>query len=374
MSQSNAYRTWRAIIEDSRIGLSDFWDTTVLAIAMDIATQRREAWEKNPGSEEEPPIPDGEIDASLAAVIDGEAERPTWWPTNLKRCVVRVSTVDEEGIQESSPKTVIELSARSCGRPLFMTTLDRQLDAVATPFTGRVTITVETMAGVPVSRKHIQCSVGIAAPGRGGSRGNQRIEVDSDYMDYLKSQNQDYHKNMASNLAAAGSVIQAAGTLVHAARGVNAAPPWAQGGNDGGDPLWLKLGLEALRIVAPGLGLGAEALNNATQPRTMVGPQPQAIPMMRDFDPAGPPPPLDTGVPIDPSVPLLEPEDPYMMDEPEEAVEIGDEGEEADDSGENPLDRLSPEELQAYLEQWIDNQPDKNKVRTLGMSLARKVL
>lgn len=404
MSELQA-RSWADIIEDEDAQFVARYDSAILMIAMLQANRvieaREEAGEEIPDSLR-PDISDEE--AVIQQVIEGS--KPPWWPSRLERVQVKITCHADGETKENFPAFPVDPNTRGLGRKVFESILKRTLEGQGEPFEGRVKIVI-SQASDGTTLSSWRGRVYVADKEKKKSKkasGDREESITSERYDEMREENKEMRDNMMRMFTNASGVIHASASAINATRGVNMAPPWLQEGQNDETPIWMALlGQIPGMLAASGLlggqgnpsqaigqmmshpvrGPGAISPYGGQQPRQLPGPDlgyNQYNQTGGQYDGYH----VDDSDMLDDGFESASYDDDFIgeedEDEDDEDFEYDEDEDEEDEaprsrkSG-NPLDGMSPQELSAYLNEYIDKNPDKKaQIKQMGMGLAAKIL
>ncbi len=419
-----AARSWHAVVEHEGTGFDQVFENALINLAtlqanehLDELEAKLEEGEEIP-EEMRPAIEDP--DEVIHMVVEGQ--KPAWWPRILDRLQIKITIRPNGTTPDPLTPHPLDPNNRDLGRTHFNNILKSLLESAGTPFEGSIQIQITRIKGKAFLngwRGEIYVGEKLKKK-RGRDAGEDAKDEMFDLMQEEHRRAQDAMHRMFGN---ASNVIHASGAALNAARGVNAPPPWMQG-EEGDMPMWMMLANTAMQMVVgagmqgqnPGQGAmqaGMQAMQHPVQRPGAIGgyQQPQLPgPGMQNqlgynqymqgqmapaqdgeydgFD-AHEDDLVDDGFDDEDYFEHGD-EDPneYYYDEDEEDEENEDEEDEEDEeederprrrrrgrSSGNPLDGMSPADIQAALGDYIDkNQDKKAELQQLGMGLASKLM
>lgn len=408
MSEPITARTWSAVVENDNVGLEGIYEQAILNLATLQANETIGELEdigEEIGQEMRPIITDPGETIHLAL----EGQKPTWWPQILNRLHLKLVIRPEGSTAEHLSPHPIDPNGTDLGKTQFLNIMKNLLEAAGTPFEGNIQLQIFRIRGkVFIGGWRANVYVGEKlkkGKGKNSNGGGERDEM----FDLMLEEHRRSTDAMHRMFGNASNVIHASGAAINAMRGANPTPPWMQNGEGEEMPMWLHLAKSAMEMVAaanmgqPGAvaQAGAQVMNHPVQRPGALGAY------------GGQPPPHQRQLPGPTAQDNLG-YNQYMQDNGEydgyyaaeddiidddfedddfeeeeggyyEEEENDEEWEEEEEeptprrgrrgrSG-NPLDGLSPSELQAHLDAYIDANPDKKaELKQLGMGLAGKLL
>lgn len=386
-------RTWSSAIESDGVDLEDRYFKAVLNLAALQASETIDKYEEN-GEE----VPEG-MRPSLEEAEDiiqlvRENQPPPWWPKTLSRMLVKISVEPEGETKENMRPHPVDPNHSDLGSKSFITVVKSMLESQGEPFTGIVQIKIMSKADKSfLGGWKSEVYIGKKQRKEGGKGGSDK----SDLEEYVFEEMQRSHDAMQQMFSNSSQVIHASSSAINALRGANPTPPWMEGG-EGGDPMWMTI-LNGAMGIAANAGLfnnepnPAGAMNAASQMMTHPVRGPGAIQQHAHPQLPGPTqhsqgysqPGEYDGYSVHEEDLLddefeeddeYEYEYEYVEDEDEDEYEYEEQEEEPRARrGGSPLDGMSPEELQKHLNEYIDkNQDKKAKLKTLGFSIAKKLM
>lgn len=323
----------------------------------------------------------------FAMVCAGDA--PPWWPKVLGRLEIEIRTHPDNGPPERyGPRTHDPNISKShdLGKAAFLSHVEALMSSVGVPFEGQVSLDIRarnSRKSLRTWRRTVAVGPDAKAPKHRSGRGRSGGSVDygeegsTARERYLEKQVERTSDELLRMSREGSHLLNAAAGALNATRGVNMSHPYGQNGED--QPMWMKM----IEMVT---GVVVERMSPGDKEET---PQEQYRNQQRN----GPAQLTDRSATNDymqGEYDFMAEDDDVLYEEYDEEYEESDEEyEEGDDPGffdeeeeydpadrksQNPLDNMSPEELQQHLNSWIDRQPDKAKVKKLGWALAKKIM
>jgi len=414
-------RNWSAIVDNEKFDFEALYDRAIIRLA---ALQANEKIDNLEAEDEEIPEdlrPSFEDPEDVLHMVT-EGQPPQWWPNVLGRINVKLVIRPHGETPEPLSPHPIDPNQRDLGRTEFGNLMRNMLEEAGTPFDGQLQI--------KLTRKKDKANLGgwrgevyVGEKQKKGKDGGDRRSEEKDEMFELMlaqfEKSQEAQQRMFGN---ASNVIHASASAINAMRGANAPPPWMRG-EDGGEgmPMWMFMAKEAMGMVAASGVLNGQpqtpaqvgmnvmqhpvqnpgALGGYGQPQIPQHGHPQLPgPTQNDmgygaYQNHAEPGDFDGVYAHDDDLiddGFEDDEDPYEEEDEFYYDEDDDDEEEEEEeaprrsrrsrrargsggSGGNPLDGMSPAELQAALGEYIDkNQDKKAELKTLGMNLASKFL
>jgi len=414
-------RTWGHLLDLEPLGLKRAYRQAVVTMAAIQADSEAENLRKHPppppGPDEipPPPVPVPDLSDPLATFeACAKGDKPAWWPVKLHRMAVKINSRALNEAPTAITSAPFDPDAEALGETAFSAVTRQIADQIGTPFEGNIHIEIQchtlqrTLAGF-----RGQVEVGDQAH-KGGDDGDDFISTE---VTYLRKALRDRDAANIEIFRNASNVIHASAAAINAARGVNYAPPWMQGGEDD-MPTWARMLLEAGQMAMEywtGRNVGSTPRNN----RRRIGPgaenQQRRLPdgeYPSNLDPAGPPPDelgydqyrggqqeeFEDDVRVSDEMLVDEPDAGEGQAQPDEETEPSDDGtpeedeneekdasEEEEDEGadkegddeeedDDPFKGLDDEAAFEAISRWIDQHPNREKVKKMGMKLIPKVM
>jgi len=378
----NYAREWEDLLEADDIDIDLLYAHAICAVAAQEATAA--ATKAPPGSEDPPGNSDDDEEVEEIDTSDPEdlyrsackREAPGWWPTRLPRIALRLKIREQKLGPKTYPEQPFHPSGSDLGKKQFKSILKRICISIGIPFEGRIEIEIvraddrEWLGGWT---------------GRVNIGGKTNEEPGDREVDYWRKRFDQSIADQRHMFNGAANVIHASAAAVNAMRGVNVAPPWMQGGEQGDEmPAWVGYGMEALAIAMRARDKGVAGAMQAPRPRiphlnTAGTHHPAALrqlPGPTAYDLAGPP---DEGYIDDASDGYGGDQGDYdglyAMDSDLLEENFSDGGyDHVDYSDDNPLTGLSPDQAGEVISEYIEQQPDKDEMRRVGMSLVPKIM
>lgn len=372
-------RSWASLVEHDDVDLNKVWETAIVHLAV------AQACEQDQESSEAPSFDD---DRELFNQVCA-GNKPVWWPRTLDRVMVTVNLSPSSSTPEKLGPAPIDPNGRDLSRRVFQSGLLNLLEANGSSFDGEVRIrltrasnrtviggwTGEVFIGEKNKKKR-------GARGDGGGR-------DADMLDYVTEQLEARDKVLLQAIQANTANLHGAAAVINATRGVNAAPPWMNNGEGEGNPMWLALMQGAMGVIQSAMQgqSPANAIKNTMTQQVqhpMLGGMPGAPQLpgptqQQQQVSYGEDQYLDEGDYDGYRVA----DDDLLDDELAEEDDLYEEEEEEEEERPrrkrgrkgNPLDGATPEEIERWLNDMIDNHPEKRgEMLKVGTKLASKLM
>lgn len=409
MSEPVSARTWSAIVENESIGFDTIYEQIMLSLASLQANEKITTIEQE--GEEIPPelrpvIEDPEEIIHLVL----EDQQPPWWPHLLDRINIKVTLRPSGSTPEQLSPHPLDPNSRDLGKSHFLNILKNLFESAGTPFEGNIQVQIQRIRGkvhLGGFRGNVYVGEKLKKKKGGSDRDSEKDEMFELMLEEFRRSQDGMHRMFGN----ASNVIHASGAAINAMRGANAPPPWMNG--EGGEemPMWMHLAKGAMdMVIQANLGQPQSPAQVGMQMMQHPVQSPGALGAYGHQQPGHAPPQLPGPTAQDNLGynQYMQPEGEYdgyyaseddLIDddfeddefyEDEEERYFEEEEEEEDDfeeespprrsarrsrSSGNPLDGMSPAELQAALSEYIDNNQDKKaELQQLGMGLANKIL
>lgn len=418
-------RNWASIVDNERVDFESLYEKSILRLAALQANEKIDELETN-GEEIPATMRPSLEDPTEVLHMVSEGQAPAWWPEQLGRMAIKLTIRPNGETPEHLSPHPIDPNQRDLGRTEFSNLMRNMLEEAGNPFEGELQI--------KITRKKDKANLGgwrgevyVGEKQKKGKDGKDKGGEEKDEMfELMLSQLEKSHEAQQRMFGNASNVIHASASAINAMRGANAPPPWMRGEEGEGMPMWMFMAQEAMKMVTasgvlsgqpqspaqvgmnvmqhpvqnPG-ALGGYGNQHGYGPPQLPGPtqdlgygayQNHAEP--GDFDGvyAHDDDLIDDGF-EDEENPYEDEDEFYYDDEDEDESDEDDDEEEEEEpprrsrnrsrsrkeqssarSG-NPLDGMTPAELQRALGEYIDkNQDKKAELKNLGMSLASKIL
>ncbi len=395
---------WDSLIESDELGIESLYRKTIVSLAS--FQHLADVTAGTTASTEAPDL--GEPEDVMRQVELAKA--PPWWPKRLPQISFKIKAQPEEGRAELLGPFNFDPNTKDFGQRGFISQLKQLIEPIGTPFDGTLHLIIFNKSTKDqVSGWKGAVSVGPVEKKDGKKKGSGDAIWQEKHTKYLEERDKEQRTAMLQMFGTAAHNLQASAQVIQATRGVNVAPPWMNGEDD---PVWMKLGVEAMSLVGKALGYSdedsADVKNKAKQVTdrakmqrrelTMNQEPPRALMMngdeMNAIDPGGPPqdgefegPSVPEGIIVEDEFQNLEEEgfengfdaedvqDAEIVENPAEEDEEEEEESEEESDGADPLSGRSDEEVVEAVEKWLANHPDKKKLKNrYAMRLAKNFM
>lgn len=299
----------------------------------------------------------------LLAVTKKDA--PPWWPTRLDRVDVRIRIAPERGDQSYTPPALIDPAARGIGLPAFVATIRNLCNGIGIPFEGQIGIELRNRSTSEIlATRSFNPIVGV---GRTAEEDDERAQ--RDYAWKRVDQMAEHYDKLASQLP---GVVNAAANVITAMRHGKIEGEEEEKEEDLLTKI-LKVGAEV--AIESGLIGGGEDTKKAGKKLLASSDQRKAITdktghildsdeVLEEKEGA-----FDGSENFDEDVVVEEEEEserPSRKDEEEEEED----DEPSSSSQKNPLIGKGPDQVGAWLEEWIEKSGvTKKEVMSIGKKL-----
>lgn len=373
-------RTWESLLESDEVALDRLFEKTLVQLA---ATQAIES----SSPDDEPPSFD-DARETFAQVCSGA--RPPWWPPKVDRILVTVLLDPVGKTTERLGPSPVDPNGKELGRRIFRSTVLNLLESGGNSFDGEV--------GIRLQRASDKQAIGgwrgevfVGEKKKRGRRGEGGKDDRDETLGYLTEQLENRDKALLAAMHANTAGMHGAAAVINATRGVNAAPPWMQEGDQSSMPMWMAMAQAAFGIIGnvaggkPPASAIKELMSNQVQHPML----PSSTPQLTD---RGPPPTTygedQFGSEGEYDGYRVE-EDDLLDDEfdSEDDDDFDDEVDEVDDEEEaprsrrkkggreNPLEGANPEDVERWMNNYIDRHPEKRaQMLKVGTRLASKLM
>lgn len=361
-------KTWQSAIDHRSLNLERIYADSLMAYVIAISD---EAMRDEHAIEDINPL------EALSEIRSGR--RPDWWPSNIGRIQLVVRFTGEDGMAQARPPQAINPNRADGGYETFQRALARIAGSAGMPFDGHLEIEIQrtdNAAWLGGGRWDFFINDRArAGRGRKGDEERQLTELEKTLFSRLDQRDE----VMLSMVGGVSNAMHGAAAVINATRGANMPAPWAEGG--GGD---MKDTLAQIALMIASKTFGGD---DSSPAQRQVVPQPgqpgyqgsNASPTMGLI--AGPEEDF-SGPPAEGAYDGLSYDDEtvdehwgdYQVSYGGEDEDYEDEDEDEDEGGyedqaSNPLDRMTPDEIIAYLGKRVDqaDPATKNRMKKAAM-------